>query len=227
MPFSQKSLDFLFENRLNDSREWYNANKHIYKEYVTKPFTELLNALAPMFEEIDPRLVCAPRCICRVNRDCRFSKDKSLYRDHIWFSVKPPKCERPLPEFYFCIEQGGFSYGSGYYCMPKETMDELREMILSGNKLYTAAKESLKEQDVFVLGGEMYKRNHFPDQSEEDCCWLNRKSLHVSAFSTDKELLFSDRLVDKLKEDFPKLAPFYKFVCAADAIAAEKKFHHF
>ncbi len=29
MPFSKKSLDFLFENRLNDSKEWYNEHKDV------------------------------------------------------------------------------------------------------------------------------------------------------------------------------------------------------
>lgn len=227
MPFSQKSLDFLFENRLNDSRVWYNENKHIYKEHVTKPFTELLAELAPMFDGIDEKLVCAPKCICRVNRDCRFSKDKSLYRDHIWFSVKRPKTDHSMPEFYFCIEQGGFSYGCGYYAMPKETLDEVRELILSGSRLYKDAAASLENQSVFELGGEMYKRNHYPDSSEKDALWLNRKSLYVNCQSSDYELLFSDRLADKLKEDFPKLKEFYRLLVTADEIAAEKRFYHF
>ncbi len=227
MPFSQKSLDFLFENRLNDSREWYNEHKHIYKECVTKPFTELLAELAPMFDEIDEKLICAPRCISRVSRDCRFSKDKSLYRDHIWFSVRRPKNERPTPELYFCIEQGGFSYGCGFYAMPKETLEEVRELILSGSSLYKDAAKSLKEQDVFTLDGEMYKRNHYPESSEEDCLWLNRKNLYANCVSNDYNLLFSDKLADKLKEDFPKLKEFYRLLVTADELAAEKKFHHF
>ena len=30
MPFSQKTLEFLFENRLRDSRDWYEEHKDLY-----------------------------------------------------------------------------------------------------------------------------------------------------------------------------------------------------
>ena len=33
MQFSQKSVDFLFENRLHDSREWFNAHKEDFSAY--------------------------------------------------------------------------------------------------------------------------------------------------------------------------------------------------
>ena len=37
MPFSQQSVDFLFENRLHDSREWFRDHKQTYAEQVTEP----------------------------------------------------------------------------------------------------------------------------------------------------------------------------------------------
>ena len=36
-PFSQKTLDFLFENRLHDSREWFAQHKKEYQELVIQP----------------------------------------------------------------------------------------------------------------------------------------------------------------------------------------------
>ena len=39
MPFSKKTLDFLLENRLNDSKVWYKEHKEDYKQYVAEPFS--------------------------------------------------------------------------------------------------------------------------------------------------------------------------------------------
>ena len=42
MPFSQQSVDFLFENRLHDSREWIRDHKQTYAEQVTEPMKQLI-----------------------------------------------------------------------------------------------------------------------------------------------------------------------------------------
>lgn len=41
-PFSQKTLDFLFENRLHDSREWFAQHKKEYQELVIQPLRQLV-----------------------------------------------------------------------------------------------------------------------------------------------------------------------------------------
>ena len=47
MPFSQQSVDFLFENRLHDSREWFRDHKQTYAEQVTEPMKQLILDVAP------------------------------------------------------------------------------------------------------------------------------------------------------------------------------------
>ncbi len=37
MGFTQGTIDFLFENRLHDSREWFGEHKQDYKALVTEP----------------------------------------------------------------------------------------------------------------------------------------------------------------------------------------------
>ena len=87
MPISAKTLDFLFENKLNNSKEWYHAHKKEYTELVLRPLAELVVKLKPTMLELDPDLIVEPRVtrsISRIYRDTRFSKDKSLYRDNMW-----------------------------------------------------------------------------------------------------------------------------------------------
>lgn len=228
MPFSRESLDFLFENKLNDDKNWYEEHKDIYRRCITVPFSELAMELAPMFDGIDSKLVCTPRRISRVCRDTRFTKDKSLFRDHIWISVSRPK-ERfeQIPEFYFCIEQAGFSLGCGYYQASAGSMDSIRELILSDDKSFKAAKKALEIAPEFILEGEMYKRDHFPNESEENKNWINRKSICINYSSNDFDMLFSDELAVMLKEEFMKIAPFYHFLEKAEENIVKKRVYHY
>lgn len=222
MPFSKKSLDFLFENKLHDSREWYEEHKDIYREHITKPFTALTSELAPFFGEIDSQLICTPKRISRVRRDTRFTKDKSLFRDHIWITVSRPK-ERfeQIPGFYFCIEQTGFSLGCGYYQAGTESMEAIRKLILESDSSFAKAEKALKAAPGFTLEGEMYKRSRFSGESAEKQNWLNRKSLCVNLSSGDFDMLFGNGLSEYLKCEFTKIVPFYRFLMKAEENAAK------
>ena len=217
MNFTRRSIDILFELKLRDSKEYYEEQKPIYKKVITEPFAEAAKGLAPTFEKIDSQLVCSPKCVSRVRRDTRFTKDKSLFRDHIWIAVSRPR-ERlgNALSFYFCIEQTGFSYGCGYYQAPTDVMASLRELIKNDDKSYKAAAKMLKSSPEFSLDGEFYKKNRFPDESEEKQNWLNRKSISVNAMSHDYDLLFSDRLIPFLCGEFEKLAPVYELLLKAE-----------
>ena len=53
MPFSEKTLDFLFENRLQDSKDWFDAHKPIYQQYVLEPLQELVVGLSEAALDLD------------------------------------------------------------------------------------------------------------------------------------------------------------------------------
>ncbi|MBQ5319011.1 MAG: DUF2461 domain-containing protein [Oscillospiraceae bacterium] len=216
MSFSVQSLDFLFENMLNDSRVWYNEHKEDYKKLIVEPFAEFVTAMTDTMHEIDEQFVCDPKKISRIYRDARYARGKSVFRDYVWYSFRRPKGERPLPEFYFSISPNGFDYGCGLYCAGTDTIESARKLILENDKCFNDALKAYKQQDVFTLYGELYKRNHFPDESADKQDWLNRKGLGVSAESKDFELLFSDKLAEKIAADFKAIAPIYKFYLKAE-----------
>ena len=222
MPFSAKSLDFLFENTLNDSKVWFNEHKEDYKQNVVLPFAELVTSLTDTMLEIDGDFICDPKKISRLYRDARYSKGKSIFRDYVWYSFSRSREAYDHPGYYFSISPNGFDYGCGYYAASTETMNILRGLILSGDKTAKAALKAYKEQSVFELYGEMYKRDHYPDESPEKRDWLNRRQIGVSCESKDFQLLFSDRLAEKVAADFKAIAPVYKlFITATEKNKAE------
>ena len=225
MSFSPEALDFLVENQFHDSRSWYHEHKDFYKEKVVLPFVELIDGLQPTFDRIDSRIECSPRRISRLYRDARRCRGKSIFRDSVWCSFHPSgDKDNPLPGFYFEISPRGFDFGCGYYIMPADVRDELRRRILDGDPLFGKALAAYEKQSTFKLYGELYKRNHYPDRSEKECDWLNRKCIGMSAASTDFDLLFSDNLLVYLSGQYLSLRPFWNFLMSVEEQVRSRRF---
>ena len=148
MAFSAKTLDFLFENRLNNSREWFEAHKEDYRRLVLEPLQELVRALTPCALKIDGEFVTEPRVdrtICRIWRDTRYTHDPSLYRDNMWIIFKRGGRMHgtDYPGFYFDLSGSGFGYGCGFYAASTGYMNTLRGLILEGDPDYRRAQRSL------------------------------------------------------------------------------------
>lgn len=216
MPFSKQTLDFLFENRLHDSRAWFEEHKEEYRQLVIEPLRALVGALAPEMLKIDGDFVTEPRVgktISRIWRDTRYSHDPSLYRDSMWIIFKRGRMHTTeFPGFYVEIGGSGFNYGCGFYQASTAYMRTLRDMIAAGNPSYFKAQEAFASQRIFHMEGDCFKRPHYPSYPEEARGWLERRNLCFVADSADFDLLFSDKLAQKLIRDLKKLAPVYDFL---------------
>ncbi|MGN0687938.1 MAG: DUF2461 domain-containing protein [Oscillospiraceae bacterium] len=215
MPFSQQSIDFLFENRLHDSKEWFTAHKADYDRLVKQPMSQLIIELAPTMMKIDKYMICDPKRISRIYRDVRMHPD-SIFRDHIWYSFGRPREPRSsAPEFYFSIGAGGMSFGCGYYCTDLKVMEAARQLILADDDSFKQAFLAVKKQKSFQLYGELYKRPRYTDQPPEKRDWLNRRSMGLSGEITDPEIMFTEKLSGHIAKEFKKIAPVYDFYLKA------------
>lgn len=214
--FSKQTLDFLFENRLHDSRAWFEEHKEDYNRLVLKPLQELVNALAPSMLQIDPGFTTEPRVdktICRIRRDTRYSHDKSLYRDVMWIIFKEGKMHgTEVPGVYFEIGCDGFNYGTGFYHASTSYMNTMRGLILENDKVFQKARRTYETQTVYKMEGDCFKRPRYPDQPPKLRDWLERRGISFIAESRDFDLLFSDQLPEKLIADYQLLKPIYQFL---------------
>ncbi len=218
---SQKTFDFLIQNRLNNSKDWFAAHKSDYNDHVLQPMTELATALAPTISAIDELIITTPKVdktVSRIYRDTRFSKDKMLYREEVWLSFRRDKKAYPhYPEFFFVAMPSEFIYGCGYYAATADAMDSVRNLILDNDSTFSKAKQAYENQSDFFIEGDMYKKSKYPEQPDDLKKWLDRKSICFMCKSTDFELLFSNKLVDKLTDTFKQMTPIYNFFIHAEA----------
>jgi len=221
MPFTPRSIDFLLENSFHDSREWFKAHKEEYQSVVIQPMTELIDALSPVILGIDKLFGNTPCRISRLYRDARYAQGRSIFRDNVWFSFHYGRgiYENPF-EYYFYYSPQDFGYGLGWYMTPPDTLSVLREMIMEGNPLFAEADKALRAQNVFTLGGDTYKRDHYPNQPENAKHWLNRRSIHFSCERTDWDMFFSDSLIPQVTADLQLLTPMVRLLSAAQETAA-------
>lgn len=215
--FSQKTLDFLFENRLKNSKSWFEEHRKDYEDDVLAPLRELVIEMTPTMLKIDPLFTVAPavnKTISRIHRDIRFSHDKSIYRDEMWFTfMRNKKFWQGLPGYYFIFGAWGFSCGVGYYEASKESLEAFRGMVLAREASFKKAYDTYKGQDLFVLRGDRYKKTKFPDQPEHIREWLDLKNIDFEYTTNDYDLLFSPALTKFLSEGFITLKPIYEFIC--------------
>lgn len=222
MSFTSKTPEFIFENHMRDSKDWFREHKADYEQYVKSPFKEFLKGIEPFMNKIDPELSCDPKHISRLYRDARYAKGQSVFRDYVWYTFcRKRENNTSAPAFYFSVSASGFDYGCGYYCTPAPTLAAIRKLILTGDMSFAAAKKALKGQKVFEIGGNMYKKDHYPDSPEEDKLWLNNRNIYLYCNSRDFDALYSDKLSEKVGREFLKIAPVYNFFMKAEQIKEE------
>ena len=228
MPFSQDTLDFLVQNRIEDSRKWFEDHKATYRKHVLEPLRDLVMDLTPCMLQIDNQFVTEPKVdktICRIWRDTRYSHDPSLYRDTMWIIFKRDRMHTTeYPGIHFEITNSGFNYGCGFYHASTSYMHTLRAAVLARYESFQRAQAAYLGQDTFTMQGECYKRPHYPEQPEEMRLWLERRNIGFIAESDDLDLLFSDHLSNKLCEDLQILTPVYHFLL--EIAQFEHQSHH-
>lgn len=216
--FSQSTINFLIENRIQNDRTWFEAHKEEYNKCVIDPFVSFVNALSPVLSDIDEKLICLPKVggsISHIWRDARFSKDKSIFRDTMWCMFVRKK-NIGLPEFFFVISPEKFFYGCGYYLAGSASMDSVRELILAGDKDFKTALSAYESQDIFRLEGDMYKKSRFAKKQESLKNWLDRKTICFIRENNDFDFLYSSELPNEVANGFRILAPVYNFLIKAE-----------
>ena len=218
--FTQRALDFLYFNHKYNSKTWYQEHKDDYKEFLVKPFVELVEALTPTMLSIDDKFIVEPRIdrtISRIYRDMRYATDGYLYRDSMWcMFARDKKLYNGLPGYYFELSPYRFQYGCGYYQADGQSVKNFRQLILDNSPEYKAAMKSVKNQSVFSVYGEMLKTSRYPDYPPEAQDWLDRKNIGLLTESKDIDLLMSENLADVLAKQFLSVKPFYDMMLKAE-----------
>jgi uncharacterized protein (TIGR02453 family) len=214
--FSKQTLEFLQTNKQKNSKSWFEENKHLYQQFLLDPLKSLVSDLSELMSSIDPLFETKPainKTISKIYRDTRFSKDKSLFKSVMWIVFKQPtKDWKDAPCYFFEISPNGYRYGMGYYSASRASMDSLRAGIDENPVEFLKAISFLKNQNIYQLEGEKYKRLIPNNYSQEIQEWYQRKNFYLICNREIDEILFAAKLVQELSFAFKMAQPFYQYL---------------
>jgi uncharacterized protein (TIGR02453 family) len=125
-----EGLAFLEDLEERNTREFFEANRQLFKEQVQAPFLALVEAAADRLRGSVPDL--GPPKVFRIYRDLRFSKDKTPYKTSLSASVP----HRPAGDgqgigsgYYVNVGPAGLYTASGLYHPARPDLERLRAAI--------------------------------------------------------------------------------------------------
>jgi len=214
--FSQNTIDFMWNLRLNNEKAWFEANKESFIQDFQRP----MKALA---QEVYERIAAGyPKHgfnhkISRIYKDARRVRDGEPYRCNLWFTIEKPSVEwTATPVFWFELAPETWRYGLGYYQAKPMTMEKFRARIDRNTAAFEKLIAPLEKQDEFVLDGDEYKRAKVAP-SPKTADWYNKKSLILVHEQKNDEDLFSPKLADRLVGGYKFLMPFYDYFITLDS----------
>ena len=206
-------LLLLARNRVEDSKDFYDAHKDELKRMVFAPLAQIAGALEEDFMRLDPKMFYVPaRMISRARRDTRFTKEKHMYRDSVWAMFMRPKDDYPFlwPCFWFEVKpaQGFWSCGVCVYDQTPKFMQFVRERI--DKEFFAAANKAIKAGAV--LECESYKKDRAPDADKRLKPYLNAKTFMFKYTCEDLSMLESDAVIDHLRQIYKACHPMYAWL---------------
>jgi len=214
--FTQRTIDFMWNLRFNNEKQWFEAHKDEYLRDFLGPMQALgMEVFKRVSSDFSGRGFIHK--VSRIYKDARRVRGGDPFRTNLWFSIERPSEEwTSTPVFWFELTPDNWSYGLGYYQARAETMAKHRARIDRDPNAFERLIAPLGRQDEFVLDGPEYARKKdAPTQITAQ--WYNRKSFSLIHNQPNDSELFSPELINRLVTGYAFLMPFYDYFITLDS----------
>lgn len=217
--FTPETIDFMWQLRFNNNKEWMDKNRDTYKRVLKQPMDLFAREMNERILSFGAKMNTVP-VVSRVNRDIRFSKNKAPYKENKWVVFKKTDVNRwqESPIYYFELFPESYSYGMGFWNATPDYMKNFRKKIDSNPFEFERLADAFEKQTIFHLEGEDYKRKLSIDKTDFIMKWYQKKSFYTTVNKPLDELVFSHKLIDVLEKD---LCLLYDLYCYMIDILAE------
>ncbi|OFX83319.1 MAG: hypothetical protein A2W99_12085 [Bacteroidetes bacterium GWF2_33_16] len=212
---SQNLLQFLYDLRDNNNRDWFHDNNARY-QIAKKEFEQFIALVIMEISQFDPSIknVNPKDCIFRINRDIRFSNNKSPYKTNIGGFIVPGGRNAGYAGYYIHIEPENCFLAGGIYMPPADRLKAVRTEIYENTDQF---KEIIYKKEFVKQFGELMTEDKlkqppkgFPkDFPEIDL--LKYKHYSVSKAISEKMIVSKTYLKETI-ETFRIMYPFIQFI---------------
>jgi uncharacterized protein (TIGR02453 family) len=219
--FPKEMIAFFNALKKNNRKEWFEAHKDDYENYVKGPAGDFVVAMGQKLQQHSPRIMAIPKVnqsLFRINRDTRFSHDKTPYKTNlgIWFWQGERK-RMECSGFYFHLGEGTLMLGTGMHIFSKENLERYRKAVVHkthGPQLKkTVAGISRKG---YIFHGSHYKKvpRGF-DANHKFAEFLLYNGLTAMIEEKIPKEFYSGTIVDYAYSHFKKMYPLHEWLLKA------------
>lgn len=222
--FSSRTIDFMWNLRLNNNKQWFDAHRDEFQSNFQSPMKELCREVFECLTSKNNEYSFTHK-LSRIYKDARRLHGGEPYRDNLWFTIEKPSDELlSTPVFWFELAPDIWSYGLGYYQPKAETMAKFRARIDRDPKEFELLIALFEKQNEFVLDGPEYARKKIAP-TDAVSGWYNKKSFSMLHIQPNGDELFSTELVERITKGMLSLIPLYDYLITLEqeVIPASKK----
>lgn len=204
--FHPDGFKYFLDLHLDNSKAFWEANRHRYEEHVKAPLQSLAAELAGTFGEAH---------LYRPYRDVRFSHDKRPYKERaaLSFGGRGPSA---VGGQYLQIAAEGLFVGVGSYFMLPEQLATYRRAVADdghGSRLETIVAALVAAG--YAINGDTLKRTprgFAADHPRAEL--LKRKGIFASSFWPVEEWMFHETALERLASTFAGAEPLARWLRA-------------
>jgi len=211
---NKETLNFLSTLEINNNREWFNENKHLYleaKANVENVVNEIISEVAEFDQSVE-RLE-AKNCIFRIYKDTRFSKDKTPYKNNLGASLveKGPKTLNHAG-YYIHLEPGKSFLAGGVYMTEPKNLKAIRTAISADSEKFLKILNKKSLKDILELQGtKLVKVPQGFEKEDPMGDYLKFKQFTVFHPLSDADVLDKDFVANTVKV-LKEIYPFNRFL---------------
>jgi len=216
MTLSNEIFVFLKKLRLNNNRDWFQANKIDFKsqEKHIKEFGEDVKSRLASSDKIDSFKVF------RIYRDVRFSKDKTPYKIHFgltWKRTKP----KYRGGYYLHISPGNNFLACGFWDPNSNDLNRIREELILDSSEFKDLINSSSIKKIWggLKGNELKTAPRGVDKSHADISLIRKKQFIFSITYSDQKVCQKD-FINKIEIALKKIRPFLDYM--SDVLTTDK-----
>ena len=201
-------FSFLNELKSNNNRDWFNANKKIYKEVDLK----IKSFGLQLSNELNKHDIIESHKVFRIYRDVRFSKNKTPYKTNFGISFKRKKPDL-RGGYYFHLDPDKSFIAAGFWNPNKEDLNRLRqEFVLDADEFKTIINSKSINSVWGDIRGDRLKsapRGFYRNEKNIDLIQMKQYIFIKELKSKD---LFSDGLHTQISNNFITIRPFFNYM---------------
>lgn len=210
--YSPETVDFLWGIRLNNNRDWFQAHKEEYLDYLYRPMQALGEAIWEPFREV-PGMRCK---VSRIYRDMRMPQPHGPYKESLWISLRPDAYYWGMhPCLYFEIRPEIADYGFVLWKPQPYVMERFRAELNENPSRFLDLVARCEEATGMTLGGDVYKRRK-PCSDPRAERFMSNKNLMCSREIEPGPELFTGELADTVRTALTQLLPLYEYFSALE-----------